>query len=767
MRWQRPVRILVALVGVGCAIAIVVYSRKRPAPTATPAALTDPKVTSQQSGVLNLRTNVNTGKEDLRIEAQVSTAFEDGRTRLSRAHFTSTRNDGTTFDIWSDVAESQGKAVTGDEPGLIQLHGHVRTKASDGLEVETDDATYDNVQGLATIPGKLTFRRDRMKGSGVGATYDRQRDVLWLLDEARVARLPDAKGEGALEASAKGIGVARADKFMNLRDHARVVQPDQTLAADQLIIHFTDDDKGAKLIEMHGNASVIPGAAAKPDAPNLQADEMALEFQADGQTLRHATLNGKSRLVQTTDQGRQTISALTIDLVTGSDGRTLTNLQAQTGVEVLLPGSGENPDRTIHATSLVTSGDEKNGLNAAIFDGDVTFVEKSAAAPAPRGGRGAAVAPAVDRTGTSKSLTLDLKGQLGAIQKSEFRQNVSFKDGNMRAGADSAVHDEAAGTLVLTPAKGAKSGPWVDDGSVRVDALWIQVELANHNLRAKDKVTTKMTPGKSTEGDTKTPALFEPGQPVYGTGAALKYVNATKSATFVGQDAANPARVYQSDGRNTIAAVERIDVEQDTGNLHALGQVKSSFELDDPSNDAPRGNPAPSKAPPSARGPNTPAKPSKTVVSAKEMNYVDANRQAVYLGEAGKPVALTGPDGDVEAQQITLTLAKDERALKTLDASGTMAAKFEGGRETIGDRLQYDPATETHVITGKPMYFKNVQIDSGKKSCSLETSTELHYQGKDQTIEEPPSEPKALRTSKQMPCEEPLKTSVAKLKAAR
>ena len=169
MRWQRPVRILVALVGVGCAIAIVVYSRKRPAPIATPAALTDPKVTSQQSGVLNLRSNVNTGKEDLRIEAQVSTAFEDGRTRLSRAHFTSTRNDGTTFDIWSDVAESQGKAVTGDEPGLIQLHGHVRTKASDGLEVETDDATYDNVQGLATIPGKLTFRRDRMKGSGVGA----------------------------------------------------------------------------------------------------------------------------------------------------------------------------------------------------------------------------------------------------------------------------------------------------------------------------------------------------------------------------------------------------------------------------------------------------------------------------------------------------------------------------------------------------------------------------------------------------------------------
>ena len=149
------------------------------------------------------------------------------------------------------------------------------------------------------------------------------------------------------------------------------------------------------------------------------------------------------------------------------------------------------------------------------------------------------------------------------------------------------------------------------------------------------------------------------------------------------------------------------------------------------------------------------------------MTYLDAKREAVYLGDAGNPVALSGPDGDVEAQQIVLTLAKDERALKTMEAAGTMTAKFEGGRETIGDRLHYDPATETHVITGKPMYFKNVQVDAGKKSCSIETSTELHYQGKDETIEEPPSEPKALRYSKPTPCEEPLKASVAKLRAAK
>ena len=136
---------------------------------------------------------------------------------------------------------------------------------------------------------------------------------------------------------------------MNLIDHARIVRPEQILAADNTIVHFNDDEHGARSIELHGNARVQPGASAKPDSPDLQADNILLDFQDDGQTLRHAVLAGKARLVQLTDQGRQTISAATLDIVTAADGRTLTHLQAHTGVEVLLPASGENPDRTIRA----------------------------------------------------------------------------------------------------------------------------------------------------------------------------------------------------------------------------------------------------------------------------------------------------------------------------------------------------------------------------------------------------------------------------------
>lgn len=765
MRWQRPARVLLALVGVGCAVAIAVYGRerKRSTPVEPPPVLTDKTVSAQRDGVLNLRTNFTKGRDELRIEAAKEVTYTDGRTRLDQAHFTSTRADGTTFEIWAGAAESQGKAVTGDEPGQIALTGGVRTKSSDGLEVTSDTATYDNVQGLATIPGTLAFTRERLTGDGVGGTYDRERDVLWLLDEAHVTRAPDEAGGGAIEARAKEIGVARLDRFMNLREHATIVQPDQTLAADQIILHFTDDERGAKLIEMHGAASVAPSRSAKSGAPDLRADEMTLEFHDDGQTLRHAMLAGKARVVQVNDQGKQTISATAIDLSTGSDGRTLTNLDAKEQVEVLLPPSAGQPDRTIRAATLVTSGDEKAGLKAAVFDGGVTFIEKLAARPAGRG-RGQTAAPAVDRTGTSTALALELNGQLGAIRTAEFRKNVKFTDGNLKAEADHAVHDQTKGTLLLTPAAGSKTGPWVDDGSVHVDAMWIQVALETHDLQAKDKVKVRMAQGKAgAGGQTHTPALFDASQPVYGTGTTLQYVSATRAATFTGEAAA-PARVYQTDGNNWISATERIEVQQESGNLHALGQVVSTFMLESTTDAAPRGRAAATKAAAPAKAgaaPGAAAQASQaTVVKAREMTYVDADRKAVYAGDAAALAKLQGPDANVEGQEVVLSLAKDQRALKTLQATGTIFAVFEGGREAMGDQLVYDAVAETYVITGKPMHFKNVQNDANGKSCSLEKSTVLHYNGKDQTIDEPGSDTRAYRTSVKVECTQALKTLV-------
>ena len=65
MRWQSAARLLMVLIGIGCAAAVYVYSRKRPPSEVPPPVLQDPNVTSQGIGTLKVRSNLNVGKDDL------------------------------------------------------------------------------------------------------------------------------------------------------------------------------------------------------------------------------------------------------------------------------------------------------------------------------------------------------------------------------------------------------------------------------------------------------------------------------------------------------------------------------------------------------------------------------------------------------------------------------------------------------------------------------------------------------------------------------
>jgi lipopolysaccharide export system protein LptA len=739
---------MVAAVGLACAVALFVYSRGKSRPTAPASTeMRDPTAQSEQRGMVNVQFKNN--KEELKVEAEREIDYSDNRTRLEHAHFTTTKED-RRFEIWADAAESQGKAVTGDQPGQVALKGHLRVETNDGLKLLTDEGTYDNVNGLANLPGRVTFTRGSVSGESLGATYDHDRNVIWLLDQAHIKRAPDETGSGELDATAKAIGIARNEKFINMTEHAVVQQPEQTLTSDNTVIHFTDDEKGVRLVEMHGHASVVPGANAKNPPPQMAGDEITLEFQPDGHALKHGVLTGSASVIQVNDQGaRQSIRGAAIDLVTAPDGHTLTNLESKRGAEVVIPPTADTPGRTIRAASLVASGDDKIGLRVALFEGGVTFSEHQLAGP----GR-----PAADRTATSATLALDLKGQLGAIDKASFRQNVTFRDGDMSAKADLGVYDETAGTLELTPAKPQPPYPRVDNGSVRVDALWIRVDIATHDLRGRDKVRTTMTPSKSADGETHTPALFDGDQPVYGSATEMRYLNASRQARFAGAPG-EPARVYQDDGNLIVG--DRIELDQDSGNLNATGGVSSRFFLQP----AEKTN-APKTAGPSAKGPNPPAKntqpPRPSDAAASTLVYTDADRKAVYTADAPTLATMSGPNGVVEARQLTATLAQKERSLQKLVAQDSVFAKLEGGRETVGSRLIYDADAGTHDISGKPMYFKNVDAKEGR--CSLETSPELIYDENTHSTHEPASAAGTLSTTAAILCTTPLKVAIAAIR---
>ena len=91
------------------------------------------------------------------------------------------------------------------KPQTVLVTKGVKLTSDDGLEVTSDQANYDSRTAVVTIPGAVQFTKGRLTGSGVGATYDQNRNVLWLLDRATLNVKPDAAGAGAAEATAKGM----------------------------------------------------------------------------------------------------------------------------------------------------------------------------------------------------------------------------------------------------------------------------------------------------------------------------------------------------------------------------------------------------------------------------------------------------------------------------------------------------------------------------------------------------------------------------------
>ena len=77
-----------------------------------------------------------------------------------------------------------------DESHLL-VNGNVVLTVSDGMNVRTDRATYAKDEGLVRAPGNVEFSRGRLSGTGVGLTYDKNREVATILEQAtvRVAHL--------------------------------------------------------------------------------------------------------------------------------------------------------------------------------------------------------------------------------------------------------------------------------------------------------------------------------------------------------------------------------------------------------------------------------------------------------------------------------------------------------------------------------------------------------------------------------------------------
>jgi lipopolysaccharide transport protein LptA len=682
MRWQRAAQAAIAVFVVGFLAVLFVTLRKESRDPVAPPPLPQEK-TPEGANTVNLggcdQVSASGGKRIFSLKCDKHFAFPDGRQQLSGNVQVSLPRNDREFLLIADEAEVKPKDGTIER---ADFKGNVRVTTESGLLVTAGAASYNDADGIVTIPGPVEFSKGRMKGAGVGATYDRNRETLWIQDKARIDVAPDAgAGQQRMEGTANRIGLARADHFLRLEGNGRIVSEGRTLEADDIVIRLTPDDERITGMELRGN-SRIAGGAGGPQ--NMSARDIDLAYAEDGRTLQRAVLTENAAVQLAAAGGGKRISGALIDMTLGPDGSTVTGLSASGKVVVDLPPEKASPGKQIRAATLTASGAPDAGLQSATFGGGVQYRESR---PAARGVAG------LNRTANSDTLILATAPGLGAIEQADFRGNVSFTDGtDFFAEAPQALYGVARERLDLSPGDGYPGKPpLVRDERISIAARTIGISLPTRDLSADTRVRSTMAPQKEKAkpgAERQLPSVLKEGETVYVTSNRLEYKGKSSQATYTGN-----AVLWQGEKAETQIKGDTLVIDDRMGNLTAAGSVTTQFIVEE--TDQKTGT----------------RKPTQTRGSADRFTYDDKQRLATYETKA----RLISAQGDVTGDKIELFMKAEANELERAEAYGTVTVK-EGQRIAKGARLTYTAATDEYLMSGAP-----VEIIEARKDGCIQT----------------------------------------------
>ncbi len=672
MRLQTLVRALLAAFAVGFAVWLGLQLRGRPVVGGEVSdPRTDPNAVVESSGGLITRTRGEA--RDMDLQHKGLRTYPDGRTVFQSVVVTvPARDDRRGFTINGDEAE-----VTKDN-AQVRLTGHVRLVTTDALTMTGPEATYDAGDGIIRIPGKVAFTKTRMTGTSVGATYDNARDVLWMLEDARIDIARDPRGQGETHMKAGSAGFARADRYIRLQDAASVVREGQTLSGDSITVFMQPTADITELVELRGQSAV---ALPPPQAlQQLAATDINLAYQPDGRTLRQVTLAERAAVqfrASGAGSGRR-LSASLIDMQLDADGSTMTGLTAQGAAQLSVPPAGATPARVISGDTLTGAGQPGRGLTGATFTDNVTFRETRVAS------RGQA---ALARTITSQTLDLQTRGALDAIDRATFTGAVTVKDAQRTATAPRLVYRTDSGDITLS-AEGTTQMARIDDARGSVQARIVNIIGGSDDLLAETDVRSVLQGGS--DGPAR-PGMFKADEPVNVTGRALARRN--KQAVYTGE-----AQIWQ--GATSIKG-DTLTLDEATGNLLAVGTVRTVMELEE--KDAATGK----------------TQRNVTTGTAGELEYQDKERKAT-LRTAARLVSTR--DGDLRGARLEMFLLEGGRELERLEAYDDVTLQT-STRHATGSRLSYFTRDGRYVMAGTPV----VVLEQFPNECRETTGRRLTF----------------------------------------
>lgn len=649
-----------AVIGV---VAYTMRPRQSAAPPA-PVERSDPNAVIEVQGgdAVQLK-----GKDqDLRVEYKIQTTNRDGETVLRDAKIMVNNRGGRNYVVTGE------QAFIGKQNNSFDIRGNVRMETDDGLVATSQQATYTDAEKIVRIPGDVRFSQGRMRGSGVGFTFDEQRDVMWILDKADVQFAPE-NDLGPMSFTAGAFGFARRDRYMRFEKTMHMEREGQLIDADSAMVRLFPDRDEPDYVELRNN-SRITGSPSKSALESMSARDINLDYAEDGRTLQHATLAGSVEIQVTSEKGAsQTLAGDYMEIGMRPNG-SLEHLSTRDRVVVTLPATKQTAERTIRSNALVATGNE-NGLRQMKFSEGVEYRE-----PGAKGRAG--------RTVRARNLEADLDAAAGALVAARFTENVDFTDGSLHATSGEVRYDVDDGRLALLG-----QSPHVESETLNIDATSIDVTLDPRKMVAKGKVSSTLLPPKKPApgtAATKRPALLTDKEPVIVLSDELSYDESSRKVEYKGQK--GQTRLLQ--GQTTIHA-NTLTLDEAKGDLIASGKVVTNLMI-------------------SGGEPKPDTKPKPMVARSETFTYSDQTRTAIYTTTA----QLDADQGNLSAGALTLQLAKSENTLENLEANTAVTAIVD--RRTVkGARLLYTQAEEKYVVTGAPV----TMIDAECKETSGKTLT--------------------------------------------
>ena len=256
-KWQTAPRCVIAVVAV--AFAIVVGSRfKRVAPPvqrAVGAPIRRPSLETAGGD----RLAHQRAREEVSVDYDnACCTYEDGIEQADRREGHHRAQRRPTFTMTG----KEGRV--GEKSRRSSSNGNVDVRSATDWSSAPSTRPIPKADGIVRAPGRVKFSRGRMSGSGVGLTYDKNQDILTILDQAVVHVAADAKGAGAHGRGGRRTGIRAArDSILRFergdQGHARAPKSSRPIPA---VAHLSaDEDSSRRWNCAATRRSPPPGAA--------------------------------------------------------------------------------------------------------------------------------------------------------------------------------------------------------------------------------------------------------------------------------------------------------------------------------------------------------------------------------------------------------------------------------------------------------------------------------------------------------------------------